>query len=260
MTQGKSSGLKPLAWIAIGCVGLIVVGGIIMVAGGMFVAKKAKDALDEHGIDLQEMAADFEANPAKAAAKAAIAIDDNLELVSTDDEAGTITFRNIRKDEEITLDWEDVQRGKFSVTTSEGTTTIDASGAQDGSGVITTRSSDGTETRIGGVTADEMPDWVPRYPRTDQLTPGYASSSNDGSVAGSYQFTTRDGLDQVRTYFRTELEAKGFVVQSPGLDANLASLAIIVASKQEGNRSFNLQASRDGDVTTGNVSFTAKGQ
>lgn len=45
--QPKKKGFSPLAWIAIGCVGLILVGAAVVAVGGFFAAKKVKEVVDE---------------------------------------------------------------------------------------------------------------------------------------------------------------------------------------------------------------------
>ena len=100
MTEKK--GLSPWAWVAIGCGGLLLVAMIVMMVGGMFVAKKVGD-----------FAEDFEENPA-AAAEMLIKMNPDLELVDSDRDAGTMTIRNKEDGEVITVNYEDIEKGKLS--------------------------------------------------------------------------------------------------------------------------------------------------
>lgn len=71
-----------------------------MVIGGVWAANKAK-----------ELGVDFNENPEKAAAEMIVNLNPELEKVSSDDEAGTITFRN-KDGGEVTLTYKDIQEGR----------------------------------------------------------------------------------------------------------------------------------------------------
>ena len=94
MTDGAApkKGLSTGAKIAIGCGAVIVLGAIAMMLLLGWGVSKAKEYAEE-----------FEENPAKAVAETAVRVNPELDLVSTDDEAGTITFRNDRTGEEATI-------------------------------------------------------------------------------------------------------------------------------------------------------------
>ncbi|RPH54695.1 hypothetical protein EHM82_06480, partial [bacterium] len=99
-------GLSPLAWVAIGCgaiaiLGTLVVGGLVM-AGGMF-AKKQLDKLEE--------------NPVMTAAEWAVRANPDVELVESDPEAGTLTIREKATGKVTTISAEDAKEGKFTITT-----------------------------------------------------------------------------------------------------------------------------------------------
>ncbi len=95
-------GLPPLAWVGIGCGGLILIGIILMLVAGVFISKKAK-----------ELGVDFSKNPEKAAAELIVSMTPDLEKVSSDDVAGTITIR-MKDGIEKTLTYKDIQEGKFA--------------------------------------------------------------------------------------------------------------------------------------------------
>ncbi|HSF39476.1 MAG TPA: hypothetical protein VLT87_06755, partial [Thermoanaerobaculia bacterium] len=106
-------GLGPLAWVGIGCGALLVIGVVAMFAVG-YIAKRQLDK--------------FEDNPAMAAATLAVRLNPELELVKADEENNTLTVKNKKTGEVVTLSAEDIKEGKFTVTTDEGTTTFDADG------------------------------------------------------------------------------------------------------------------------------------
>ena len=118
-------GLSPVAWIAIGCGGILIV-GMIAVAGlvgwGFF---KARELVEE-----------FDGNPARAAAETMIKLNPELELIESDEDAGTVTFRNEKTGEVATLNFEDIAQGRFTVSTDEGEFQVDGSGAAEGGAAL----------------------------------------------------------------------------------------------------------------------------
>src|SRR5215467_2111425 len=81
-----------LFWILGGCAGIIVIGAIAFIVLSYFVYNKAK-----------QVASDIQDRPALAAAKALTAFNPDVDVVSTDDEKGTITIRNKKTGETITI-------------------------------------------------------------------------------------------------------------------------------------------------------------
>ena len=86
---------------------------VVVMVGGFFVARK-----------VQDVAADFEDNPAMATARMIVKLNPEYEEVSTDEEAGTMKVRNTETGEVITVNFEDIEEGKFSFTTDEPGTTV----------------------------------------------------------------------------------------------------------------------------------------
>ncbi len=94
--------MPPIAWVGIGCGGLIVVAIIIMIISGVWFSKKAK-----------ELGADFSKNPERAAAELVINFNPEYEKVSNDDEAATMTIR-AKDGTLLTLPYTDIAEGKFT--------------------------------------------------------------------------------------------------------------------------------------------------
>jgi hypothetical protein len=116
-------GMGPLGWIAIGC-GVILVFCLIAFAVVGYMAKR--------GIEK------FQKNPTKMAAEMIVRANPDLELVSSDDKAGTMTVHNKKTNETVTLNFDDIKNGKLKVTTDKGTATFDGSGAANGGGIKVT--------------------------------------------------------------------------------------------------------------------------
>ncbi len=77
----ERKGLSPVAWIAIGCAGILVLAGIATFVGGIFIFKKAKNVVQE-----------MEDNPVLATAKLIAATNPDVELVAADEETQTVIF------------------------------------------------------------------------------------------------------------------------------------------------------------------------
>jgi uncharacterized protein YneF (UPF0154 family) len=167
---------SPWVWVAVGCGGILVVAFIIFLLLGVFFAKKVKNFAEEAG-----------KNPAMAAARLAAAADPDVEVVSTDDAANTITLRNKKTGETITLDVSQVKKGAIKFLSEKG------------------------EVTIGGG-EQEPPAWVPRYPGVEPQ-PMYSSQGEGEHLAG-WHFKTPDDPGKVLSFYESHLKADGFSVST----------------------------------------------
>ena len=194
---------SPLVWILVGCGGLVLLVAIIMLVGGYFVAKKAGSYLK-----------DAEKNPALAAAKMIVAMNPELETVSADDAAGTITIRNKKTGEVVTLDLEDVKKGKIRFKNEKGEEAeISASGDGE-SGKLEIKSREGTMTFGAGGEA-ERPDWVPEYPGSQPE--GMYSTKGAQGLSAAFTFQTSDSPEDVMAFYEEQLKGGGFEVTTSSM-------------------------------------------
>jgi hypothetical protein len=242
-------GLSPLAWVAIGCgavaiLGILVVGGLVM-AGGMF----AKKQLDK-----------FEKNPAVAAAEVIVRASPELELVDSDPEAGTLTIRNTKTGEVVTMNAEDIQEGKITFTTKEGTSSVDFSGGEEGGSMTVTDEKGETATFSAGAAAPtDLPSWVPAYP--GGTTQGVFRSSTAQEQTASFTVQTGDAAGEVLDFYKGELEGAGFTVQSSSFETNgkIAGGTVTGTSADEKRTVNVIVSSQDGQGgAQAVVSFTQK--
>ncbi len=207
-------GTSPWVWIAVGCGGLVVVGFLIFLALGFFVFNKTKEVVEETtgSGSISDFIKDVQENPSKTLAEAAVRANPDLELVSTDDEAGTITFTNTRTGEQATFNFEDIAEGRFSMTTDEGEYRVDANQDGEGEGGFTFSGPDGQETRIGA-SADlsAVPDWVPRYPGMAETQSTLHSTTAEGMM-GAFTGKSTDDAQQVVDHFKQLFEDKGWKI------------------------------------------------
>ena len=203
MSNGEQAqaqkGLPVWAWIGIGCGALLIVVLAVVMVGGFFVARK-----------VQDVATDFEENPAMATAKMIVRLNPELEEVSTDEEAGTITVRNTKTGEVITVNFEDIEEGKLSFTTDEGEVTIDAS-ELDESGSLTVTNEEGKVVLATGAAAsDDVESWVPVYPGSEPAN--RHSMRTDEEMSGGFELETTASVAEALEFYRNALEAEGYEV------------------------------------------------
>jgi hypothetical protein len=191
---------SPWVWVAGGCGCLVVVILAVFVGGGLFVAKKAG-----------EIAEDFEKNPGLAALKLAVQVNPELEIGEIDEANETVTIRNTKTGEEVTMSFQDIEEGKFTMITEDGETTINFEDTGAGGGVTVTK--DGEETfQLGaGAEAGEWPEWIPRYPDAGVGEGGFTSQMPE-ATAGMRMLTTGDAYKGVVDWYQQELEGAGFAV------------------------------------------------
>lgn len=230
-------GLGPLAWIAIGCGAVILVGLIILLAAGFFVAKKG-----------QEIIADFEDNPAKAAAELMVRMDPDLELVESDEEKGQITVRQLSTGEVATFDYSEIEEGRFSFKTDEGEVSIDASGEQEG-GTMTIKTDDGVAQYIASTDVGDLPNWVPLYPDATKSVGGATASTPEG-VGGTVHFETGDEPREVLDYYEKKLKEEGYEVLVQTMSSGEEGpQGTVIANDRAANRMINVMVVKEQGVT-----------
>jgi len=199
--QPPKKGMGPLGWIAIGCGVLLVMAFIVFGVVGYFAKKK----IDQ-----------FSKNPAKATAELIVRANPDLELVSEDDKAGTITVRDKKQNQTVTMNFDDIKNGKFKMTTDKGTTTFDGSSAAT-NGLKVTDEKGGTATFGGGAPKD-LPSWLPLYPGATAQG-SMASTTNEGRTGG-FSVSTKDSIEQVANYYESKLKDAGLTVEKNMLSSN----------------------------------------
>ena len=169
---------------------------------------------------LSDLVESLEDNPVRTLAETAIRMNPEFELLSTDDAAGTITFRNIETGEEATLNFEDIAEGRFTITTTDGNVAVDATGgSSDGAGGVTFTGPAG-QIRLGAnVDLGDLPEWVPVYPGSSELP--YVTSTPEGQ-SGMMSGTTVDPTRFSRSEISTKVPWKPMasrLATSPALRA-----------------------------------------
>lgn len=243
--QGLSTGAK----VAIGClVALLLVAGGCFVVTAFFVKK---------GVDAAKgFVEDVEKDPEAAAVKAVelmMRVNPEVDVVSSDPGAGTITLREKRTGKVVTFNAEDLQAGRVSFESDGERIEIDADeSGEDEPGRL--RIASGDRTMVFGADAEAVPDWVPRYP--GGRAESFSTVEADGEVSGTFTIRTSDSAEEVLSFYVGALEAAGFEVEQSTMRSATATGGNLTA--KAGNRSLNIAlASQEGE-TQGLVAYAEK--
>ena len=230
--------MSPWAWVAIGCgaiavLAILAIGGTVA-AGGWFLKKQVNK---------------YEANPAVAAAELLIRANPEVELIESDVEKGTITFRNKADGEVITMNAQDIQDGKFSVTTKEGTTTIDGSTNGEEGGTLTVTNDKGEKAvfNAGTDAPKNLPSWLPAY-AGGTVEGAYDATTAEGRNA-MFTMKTPDNIDQVAEFYESKLKAAGLKVDRASYETN-GEKAITISGTSEDNKQTASVVVNNADGTT----------
>jgi len=229
---------SPIVWILV-IVGVLFLLGVLSVGGLVFYGiHKARQA----GIDPELM----RRNPALAAAKIAVAMNPDVQLISVDEGRGTIIVRDKKTGKIETANFEDAKRGKFVFSEGGKNTEISASG-QGPNGTVEIKGPDGT-VKFGGGMATNLPSWVPQYPGSK---PENALTSNTpAETGGMFHFKTKDSAEAIIKFYTDQAKAAGLTVTNTttsqgqggtgGLitaadDATKRSLMVLIATEEGQN-------------------------
>jgi hypothetical protein len=189
-------GIPPLAWVAIGCGGLLVIACGLFMIGGFFIFHKAKS---------------FAAHPETAMARMITAGNPDLEVVTTDEDAKTITFRNKKTGEVVTINFEDAQKGKIVFKGDQGADAVIETTGEGQTAGIRVNSDKGSFTfGQGAGSAAAIPSWIPAWPGAkiqSTFTGNEASKSS-----GMYQFDAGVGVAQAMDFFEKGFKKAGFTI------------------------------------------------
>jgi len=203
MSNGEQApakkGLPVWGWVGIGCAAMVVV---MMIAGAILLSIAVKKG--------KEVVADLEENPARTIARGIILATPELEEVSTDDEAGTITIRNTKTGDIITMNYDDIKEGKLSFTSDDGEITIDASELEDTGSFKVTDEDGGVIFSAGGDVSDDVAAWVPIYPGCEPTNRHTMRSEQEQT--GGFQLETSASVKEALEFYRAALSDKGYEV------------------------------------------------
>lgn len=214
--RGMSSGAKVALWVLGGIVVLVMLSVLGVVAVGYW----------------------FVRNPGLAITKMITAANPDVEVVNVDNEGKRVTIRNRHDGKEVTLSFDDVKNGRFSLSA------VDESG------------------KVGkveiGEGAGKLPGWVPVYPgaKVEGHLTGMGDDGDRMGEGGMYSFTSADPPDKVMKFYQDKATELGMKVNLTTATADGGHLS---AADEADNQSLVvLLGSGSGGGTSGNVTFKRK--
>jgi hypothetical protein len=233
--------MSPLAWIGIGCVVILVFCGIALGIAGYF-AKRALDKISK--------------NPTMAAAELMVKANPNLDLVSADEEHSTLTIKDKKTGETMTINADDAKNGNWKITSDKGSATFGASG----NGVniqATDEKGQKSTTTIGGTAAPQnLPSWIPVYP--GGTTQGNMDNVNAEGHSGAFTVTTKDDTSKVLDYYEAQLKGAGFKPEKNTYNTSGQTGGSVTGKSDDGKREASVMVSSSNGGAQAVVTFTEK--
>jgi predicted peroxiredoxin len=188
-----------------------------------------------------------------ATAKMAVTMSPDTEIVSSDDNAGTIVVRDKKTGKVVTMKF-DPQKKAMVITDENGkTTSLTTTGEGENAG-MEMKSAEGT-VKIGSG-SDKAPDWVPVYPGSSPQ--GTFSTSSGTEQTGSYTFVTKDPADKVIAFYGDSLKAAGFAVSNMTTNSDGKTGGMVSGEDKANKRAVVVGLGTENDGTHVNVTFTIK--
>ena len=243
---GQKKKMSALGWIAIGCGAIAILAilaiGATVAAGGWFLKKQVNK---------------FEDNPAFAAAELMVKANPELEVVESDADEGTLTIKNVKTGEVVTMNAKDIEEGKLTFSTKDGTTTFDGSSTGDG-GVLKVTNEKGEEAVLSAGTGapKNLPSWVPMYAGA-KVEGSYDATTSDGRNA-MFTVTSSDSVDQVAEFYQARLKAAGLKVERSSYETDGNKAIMLVGTADDDKRSANVTIASNQGQTQAMVNFAEK--
>lgn len=176
-------------------------------------------------------------NPGAVIAKLITAGNPNMEVVNTDNGAGTLTIRDRRTGKESTITFDQARNGHFSITANDdhgGNATVQFGGA-----------------------VNDLPSWVPKYPGAVNtgVFSAKGTDNNGRGEGGSFTFTTSDPPRKVLDFYRDKAGELGLKVN---MNTETGSGGMIVAAEEDEKRTLMATANTNGASTSVSITYGEK--
>ena len=211
----QSKKISPIVWIVVGLVGFCVLVGVVVAAAGLFVAHKVRQ------------------NPAAAMAKLLTAGNPNVDVVSSDADRNTVTFRDKKTGETVTMNFDDIKKGKIVFKGNNGKEATIQTRGDGENGALEINSSQGS-VKIGAGSGVKIPDWVPVYPGV-QPEAAFSLQGDDGD-SGSYHFTAKNSPKEVLAFYEKGLKDAGFSIGANFSGDTATSSGGMISAQNEGSK------------------------
>jgi hypothetical protein len=231
---------KALTYVLVGCGGLLVLVVLVMLAVGLYIRSKA---------------AEFGSNPAFAAAKLAASLNPDVEVLDANSSTGKITVRDKKTGKTVTMDFRDIQKGRFSFEGEDGKK-VDLQAQGEGeSGSLTVKGPDGT-MQFGTGSAAKIPAWVPKFPGA-QVAGTFSSQGGSGD-AGTFQLKCSGSVEEVASFYEREMKSAGMTVQKHSMKSDMDSTIMVMGEKNADGHSVSASITSTSQGTTAQIIYGTK--
>ncbi len=237
----------PLFWILTGCLGIIVIAVILVIAGGLFVGQKLKQA----GFDPVLMQKD----PALAVTKMLAATNPDIEVLGVDQDRDMIRLRDKKTGKALVINLADAKRGKIVFQDDQNRTVEFKAQGEGDKASLEIKGAEGTVALQAG--SGKLPDWLASYPGA-QGGGNLGISSKEGT-GGSYSFKTRDSVEAVASFYEEALKGKNLQVERTSTQVpGQGEMVTLVAKDESSRRSAQILISGTAEGTTATLTFESK--
>ena len=204
----------PLFWILMIILGMFVLLIVALVGIGWYVAR----------------------NPGMALAKIVTAGNPNVEVLSTDNGARTITFRDRRTGKETTISFDDIKNGRLRLT------------AEDENGKTAT-------VELGA--AGKLPSWIPTYPGAgSQGTFSVKGDTGDDTEeGGTMTFVTSDAASKVLSFYQDKAPGMGMKIT---MNTATPDGGMVVIADEDERRTLSVIVGSQGGKTSISLTYAVK--
>jgi len=254
---------SPLVWVGIGCAVIIVICLIALGGLGWFVKSKAEG---------------FAKHPAFSSAKLMAQLNPQLEVVKSDEDAGTLTIKDKKSNEVVTITADeknktltvknettgetttmtadDVKAGKFTLKSNKGTATFDANG-KDGATFKTTNEKGEVTTMNAGTGAPQnLPSWLPVYPGGN--VQGTFDTTNAEGHSAAFTVTTKDPVSKMMDFYETQLKSAGLKVEKTTFSSNGQDGGTLTAKSDDEKKQASVLFGAANGETSATVTYQEK--
>lgn len=228
-------GSNVLMYVGIGC-GLLALIAIVAVVLGIGWGVRTVGGV----------VSEIQASPEKFAAEMIVKSNPDLELVTSDEATGEITFRTKSTGETTTITYAEAAKGNLKVTTT-GAGGKEAITINAGQGSVSVESPKGTiTTKLG--TWKDAPAW---FPVMDSLQLGGVEIRSDaeGGRTTVLHAVSNASTDEVVAFYSDELDKRGFTIARQSQAAGELSHELIEATDNVGHRFVTLNITRSAPGT-----------
>jgi hypothetical protein len=192
-------------------------------------------------------------NPGMALTKMIATAHPDMQVVSSDEKAGTVTVRDKSTGKLVTFRFDPDKKTMVIVGEDGKQVTFSASGDdKNGTGTVQMQTNDGT-VKFGAGAGNSTPAWAPVYPGTSPQ--GTFSAQTPEGSSNTYTFKTSDPASKVLEYFKQQLTNAGFKV---AVVAATDQGGMVQATNEGQNRSVMITAGTSGEGTEGSVTTVEK--